>query len=125
MTNAPVLAADYLKRARMRIHAIEALISVSDFPDAVRESQESVELAVKGLLKLKGLGYPRAHDVSRLLRDGAIAGPLLTADEIADIVTCAAVTPLGYARLRPAFKLVGDRDIHLCHGNFYRFLREI
>ena len=85
VTNAFALAANYLKRARMRIHAIEALISVSDFPDAVRESQESVELAVKGLLKLKGLGYPRAHDVSRLLRDGAIAGPLLTADEIADM----------------------------------------
>jgi len=85
VTNAPALAADYLRRAGMRTHAIVTLIAIGDFPDAVREAQESVELAVKALLKLKGLGYPRAHDVARLLRDGAIAGPLLTGDEIAEV----------------------------------------
>ena len=82
MTNAPALAVDYLKRARLRVRAVEALISAGDFADAVRESQESVELAVKALLKLKGLTYPRAHDVARLLRDTAIAGPLLASDEV-------------------------------------------
>ena len=85
MTNAPALALDYLRRARLRVHAVEALISAGDFPDAVRESQETVELAVKALLKLKGLTYPRAHDVARLLRDPMIAGPLLDVDELARV----------------------------------------
>jgi HEPN domain-containing protein len=73
---------DYLKRARLRVRAVEALMDAEDFADAVRESQESVELAVKALLKLKGLSYPRAHDVARLLRDGAVTGTLLAPDEV-------------------------------------------
>jgi hypothetical protein len=85
MTNAPALAVDYLRRAQLRVHAVEALIAAEDFADAVRESQESVELAVKALLKLKGLSYPRAHDVARLLRDPVIVGSLLTADELARV----------------------------------------
>lgn len=40
---------------------------------------------MKALLKLKSLSYPRAHDVARLLRDRAILGPLLTADELGRI----------------------------------------
>jgi HEPN domain-containing protein len=83
MTNAAALAIDYIRRARLRVKAVEALMLAGDFADAVRESQESVELAVKALLKLKGLSYPRAHDVARLLRESAIAGPLLLADEVA------------------------------------------
>jgi HEPN domain len=58
MTNAPVLAVDYLKRSRLRVRAVEALIDAGDFADAVPEAQESVELAVKAVLKLKGLSYP-------------------------------------------------------------------
>lgn len=82
MTNAPALAVDYLKRSRLRVHAVEALIAAGDFADAVREAQETVELAVKAVLKLKGLAYPRAHDVARLLRDASITGPLLSAEEV-------------------------------------------
>jgi HEPN domain-containing protein len=85
VTNARSLAEDYLRRARLRLEAISALIRVSDFADAVRESQEAAELAVKALLKLKGIAYPRAHDVARLLDDPAILGPLLSQDEVAHI----------------------------------------
>ncbi len=85
MTNARALAVDYFRRARLRVHAVQALIDAGDFADAVRESQESVELAVKALLKLKEIAYPRAHDVARLLRDPAIGGSILTADELARI----------------------------------------
>ncbi len=52
MTNALALAVDYLRRSRMRVRAIEALIEAGDHPDAVRESQETVGLAIKSLLKL-------------------------------------------------------------------------
>lgn len=85
MTNAPALATDYARRARLRVRAVEALMTAGDFADAVREAQESVELAVKALLKLRGLTYPRAHDVARLLRDPAIVGPLLTDAEVTEI----------------------------------------
>jgi hypothetical protein len=85
VTNATALAVDYIRRARLRVRAVEALIAAEDFADAVRESQESVELAVKALLKLKGLAYPRAHDVARLLRDPAVAGPALSPDELARV----------------------------------------
>ena len=60
----------------------ETLIEAGDHPDAVRESQETVELAIKSLLKLVGLSYPRAHDVSRLLREPAVEGRLLDSKEI-------------------------------------------
>lgn len=36
---------------------------------AVRRSQESVELALKGVLRLLGLEVPRVHDVSFFLRE--------------------------------------------------------
>ncbi|HLK10394.1 MAG TPA: HEPN domain-containing protein [Candidatus Binatia bacterium] len=85
MTNAPALARDYLRRARLRVRAVEALIAVQDFADAVCEAQETVELAVKAVLKLTGLSFPRAHDVSRLLRDPAVTGPVLTPDEVAEV----------------------------------------
>jgi hypothetical protein len=35
--------------------------------DVVRESQEIVELALKGLLRVVGLDPPKEHDVSKLL----------------------------------------------------------
>jgi len=85
VTNALALAVDYLRRSRLRVCAIEALIEAGDYPDAVRESQETVELAIKSLLKLAGLSYPRAHDVSRLLRDPAIEGVLLELGEVESI----------------------------------------
>ncbi len=85
MTNARNLAIDYLRRARLRVEAVSALIRVSDFADAVRESQETAELAVKAVLKLKGISYPRAHDVARLLRDPAVFGLLLDDAEVSEI----------------------------------------
>jgi len=87
LTNARALAADYLRRGRLRVRAVEALIDARDFADAVREAQETVELAVKALLKLRGLSYPRAHDVARLLRDPSIAGQLLSDEEVGEIET--------------------------------------
>jgi hypothetical protein len=40
VTNAIALAVDYVGRARLRVHAVEALIAAQDHADAVRESQE-------------------------------------------------------------------------------------
>jgi len=42
------LAADYVRRAEARIQAIEVLFRAESWADVVRESQEAVELALKG-----------------------------------------------------------------------------
>ncbi len=61
------LARDYLKRAAVRRHAIDVLHRAGSFADVVRECQEAVELALKGLLRAYRIDPPRLHDVSEVL----------------------------------------------------------
>ena len=61
------LAADYLARARARLAAVDVLHDRKSWADVVRESQEIVELALKGLLRSCGVDPPRIHDVSAIL----------------------------------------------------------
>jgi HEPN domain-containing protein len=62
------LSADYVRRASARLKAVELLFQLESWPDVVGESQEVVELALKGLLRACGIEPPRVHDVSDLLR---------------------------------------------------------
>lgn len=62
------LAMDYLERARLRLSAIEVLMEGAGWADVVRESQEVVELALKGLLREVGVDAPRVHDLGPVLR---------------------------------------------------------
>ncbi len=61
------LARDYLRRARIRLDALDVLFDAESWADVVRESQEVVELALKGLLRSCGVEPPRIHDVSPIL----------------------------------------------------------
>jgi len=61
------LAADYVGRAEIRLQALDVLFEHSSWADVVRESQEIVELALKGLLRAHGIEPPRIHDVSEVL----------------------------------------------------------
>ena len=61
------LAVDYVQRARIRLRALDVLYEGESWADVVRESQELVELALKGLLRANGIEPPRIHDVSTLL----------------------------------------------------------
>ena len=61
------LAADYLRRARVRLVALDVLFDAESWADVVRESQEIVELALKGLLRACEIDPPRLHDVSLVL----------------------------------------------------------
>lgn len=61
------LAADHVKRARIRLEALDVLFDHESWADVVRESQEVVELALKGLLRAHGVEPPRIHDVSEVL----------------------------------------------------------
>jgi HEPN domain-containing protein len=61
------LAADYVRRAAARVRALDVLFEAESWADVVRESQEVVELALKGLLRASGVEPPRIHDVSDVL----------------------------------------------------------
>ncbi len=61
------LARDYLRRARVRLAALDFLFDGESWADVVRESQEIVELSLKGLLRSAGIDPPRIHDVSKIL----------------------------------------------------------
>ncbi len=61
------LAADHVRRAGIRLRAVDVLFEAESWADVVRESQEIVELALKGLLRASGIDPPRVHDVSDVL----------------------------------------------------------
>lgn len=63
----PELAADYVRRAAVRLRALDVLFDGGCWADVVRESQEVVELALKGLLRHYGVAPPRIHDMSAVL----------------------------------------------------------
>jgi HEPN domain-containing protein len=74
------LAQDYIRRAEVRLKAIDVLHSAASWADVVRESQEVVELALKGLLRACGVEPPRIHDVSEILlaESGRLPPPVRT-----------------------------------------------
>ena len=81
------LARDYLRRARIRVAALDVLFDGESWPDVVRESQEIIELVLKGLLRSCGIDPPRTHDVSGILlaeRDRLPADLMCEIDWLAD-----------------------------------------
>jgi HEPN domain-containing protein len=78
----PDLARDYTSRAEIRLRALEVLFEAESWADVVRESQEIVELALKGLLLASGIDPPRVHDVSGVLLEERARLPAALAREI-------------------------------------------
>jgi hypothetical protein len=82
------LAADHLRRASARLRALDVLFECRSWADVVRESQEVVELALKGLLRACGVDPPRIHDVADILvaeRDRLPAGLQSHVERLASI----------------------------------------
>jgi len=61
------LAKSYLKKATDRLDILELLINKRAYSDVVREAQEIVELALKGMLRAVGVEPPKLHDVGGML----------------------------------------------------------
>ncbi|GIX29059.1 MAG: DNA-binding protein [Burkholderiales bacterium] len=61
------LAAAYFEKARKRIRVLEVLLEQEAYSDVVREAQELVELALKGMLRWVGIDPPKWHDVGPIL----------------------------------------------------------
>ncbi len=68
MTNTS-LAQSYLVKAQKRLKILAVLLDDAAYSDVVREAQEIVELALKGMLRQVGVEPPKWHDVSQLLQE--------------------------------------------------------
>lgn len=62
------LAKDYIERAGHRLAAVAVLMQRKSYADVVRESQEIVELCLKGMLRASNVDVPQLHDVSEILK---------------------------------------------------------
>lgn len=65
--NTKNLAESYLKKALDRLDILDVLFKKKAFSDVIRESQEIVELSLKGMLRFIGVEPPKIHDVGGLL----------------------------------------------------------
>lgn len=89
MTNG-ALAASYLAKATLRLDLLPLLFDREGYSDVVREAQEIVELALKGMLRQAGIEAPHWHDVGGVLREHASRFPTVAAatmDHLAELST--------------------------------------
>jgi hypothetical protein len=63
------LAQSYLVKASKRLKVLPVLLAEQAFSDIVREAQEIVELALKGMLRHVGVEPPKWHDVGQFLEE--------------------------------------------------------
>lgn len=68
MTNVS-LAQSYLVKAVKRLKILTVLLDEDAYSDVVREAQEIVELALKGMLRQAGIEPPKWHDVGEALKE--------------------------------------------------------
>lgn len=104
MTNVS-LAQSYLVKARVRLRILPILSEAQAYSDVVREAQEIVELALKGMLRQAGIEPPHWHDVGGLVREYAARFPGLTSDDVAKLATGSA-----WLRKEREFAFYGDID---------------
>jgi HEPN domain-containing protein len=60
------IARDYLQQARARRMVLDTFVQTGAYAVAVRESQDVVELILKGALRFVGVEPPKRHDVHRV-----------------------------------------------------------
>ena len=83
------LAADYVRRATIRLRALDVLYDAESWADVVRESQEVVELALKALLRAAGIDPPRVHDVADVIEAERGRLPTAISDDDVDLLAAA------------------------------------
>lgn len=66
MTNV-TLAQSYLRKTTDRLDILTLLMGKGAYSDVIREAQEIVELALKGMLRAAGIEPSKFHDVGGLL----------------------------------------------------------
>lgn len=99
------LAESYLKKAQVRVKVIDLLMEEGAYSDVIREAQEAVELALKGILRQVGVEPPKIHDVGELLREYRDRLPAKVAEQVE---TLAAISK--WLRKEREFAFYGDVD---------------
>ncbi|RMH03787.1 MAG: HEPN domain-containing protein [Nitrospirae bacterium] len=84
MTNES-LARSYLKKAADRLKVLDVLLAEHAYSDVVREAQELVELALKGMLRAVGIEPPKLHDVGGLLIEHTDRFPLGIRNDLSEL----------------------------------------
>ena len=104
MTNVS-LAQSYLIKAQKRLKILPVLLDELAYSDVVREAQEIVELALKGMLRQVGIEPPRWHDVGELLREYRARFPEAVAARVDRLAEISA-----WLRKEREFSFYGDID---------------
>ncbi len=104
MTN-KTLAQSYRIKAEKRLKVLEVLMKEEAYSDVIREAQEIVELALKGMLRQIGVEPPKWHDVGSVLREYAGRLPEAVAG---DVERLAAIS--SWLRKEREFSFYGDID---------------
>jgi HEPN domain-containing protein len=100
------LAQSYLLKARHRLRVLEILLEEGAYSDVVREAQELVELALKGVLRQAGVDPPKWHDVGPVLLEHQ---DLLSAEVRPALTRLAEISR--WLRREREFAFYGDVDI--------------
>ncbi|ABB13638.1 HEPN domain-containing protein [Carboxydothermus hydrogenoformans] len=105
-----VLKKDYrygevILKAQKRLKILNVLLEEEAYSDVIREAQEIVELAVKGMLRQIGIDPPKQHDVSPLLSEHQ---EKLPADVISNIPEIMRISK--WLRKEREFAFYGDID---------------
>jgi HEPN domain-containing protein len=104
MTNV-TLAQSYLIKAQKRLKILDLLLVEKAYSDVVREAQEVVELALKGMLRHVGVEPPRWHDVSDLILEHRGRFPDLVGQRVEDLARISK-----WLRKEREFSFYGDLD---------------
>lgn len=99
------LAAGYYRKCTDRLAALQVLFDREAWSDVIRESQEVVELALKGILRGVGVDPPKWHDVGGLLLDHATKIPGVPRAELGALATASKKL-----RKEREFSFYGDID---------------
>lgn len=62
----------YIEDAKIILEEAEESFKKGYHHRTIRKCQESVELALKGILRIVGIEYPKSHRIGRTLQDSAL-----------------------------------------------------
>ena len=122
MTNKP-LAQSYRIKAEKRLKILDVLLADDAFSDVIREAQEIVELALKGMLRQVGIEPPKWHDVGSALIEFADRLPEEVRNEVEQLARISS-----WLRKEREFSFYGDIDFipteEYCRDDALRAIRD-
>jgi len=104
MTNSS-LAQSYIIKARAGLKMLNVLLEESACSDVIREAQEIVELALKGMLRQVGVEPPKWRDVGQVLEEYRLRFP---EDVVVQLGRLKEIS--GWLRKEREFSFCGDID---------------